>query len=102
MVKDVTVRTLFDLTVKTVRRGSIVYTDRFRSYDSLMFCGYRHFKGRSWEAFCVGESLHQWVGGGGELGEGEVDQTPWDLQGDLSFIFEGIGVSLQPSSHGYP
>ncbi|MCD6502146.1 transposase, partial [bacterium] len=25
-----------------VRRGSIVYTDRYRAYDSLMFCGYRH------------------------------------------------------------
>ena len=44
VVKDVTARTLLDLTVKTVRRGSIVYTDRFRSYDSLMFCGYRHLK----------------------------------------------------------
>ncbi len=25
-------------------RGSIVYTDKFRCYDSLMFCGYRHLK----------------------------------------------------------
>lgn len=41
-VKDVQARTLLDLTVKTVRRGSIVYTDKFRGYDSLMFCGYRH------------------------------------------------------------
>ena len=30
------------LTVKKVRRGSIVYTDRYKSYDALMFCGYRH------------------------------------------------------------
>jgi len=29
VVKDVTARTLLDLTVKTVRRGSIVYTDTF-------------------------------------------------------------------------
>jgi len=28
--------------MKKVRRGSIVYTDRLKSYDSLMFCGYRH------------------------------------------------------------
>jgi transposase len=40
----VTAQTLIGLTVKTVRRGSIVYTDKFRSYDSLMFCGYRHLK----------------------------------------------------------
>lgn len=28
---------LLDLTIKTVTRGSIVYTDKFRSYDSLVF-----------------------------------------------------------------
>jgi transposase len=44
VVPDVTAETLLTLTVKTVRRGSIVYTDRFKSYDSLMFCGYRHLK----------------------------------------------------------
>jgi transposase len=43
-VKDVTAKTLLSLTIKTVRRGSIVYTDKYRSYDSLMFCGYRHLK----------------------------------------------------------
>ncbi len=44
VVPDVTAETLLGLTVKKVRRGSIVYTDKFRSYDSLMFCGYRHLK----------------------------------------------------------
>ena len=44
VVKDVTASTLLGLTVKCVRRGSIVYTDKFKSYDSLMFCGYRHLK----------------------------------------------------------
>lgn len=43
-VSNVTASTLLDMTVKTVRRGSIVYTDKFRGYDSLMFCGYRHIK----------------------------------------------------------
>jgi transposase len=43
-VSNVTAETLLNLTVKAVRRGSIVYTDKFRSYDSLMFCGYRHLK----------------------------------------------------------
>ena len=31
-------------TVKKVRRGSIVYTDKWKGYDSLMFCGYRHLR----------------------------------------------------------
>ena len=44
VVKDVTAETLLNLTIKTVRRGSIVYTDKFRSYDALMCCGYRHLK----------------------------------------------------------
>ena len=44
VVPNVTAETLIGLTVKTVRRGSIVYTDKFHSYDSLMFCGYRHLK----------------------------------------------------------
>jgi len=35
---------IMNLTVKKVRRGSIVYTDRFRTFDGLMFCRYRHVK----------------------------------------------------------
>lgn len=42
VVPNVSAKILLDITVKTVRRGSIVYTDKFKSYDSLMFCGYRH------------------------------------------------------------
>lgn len=42
IVKDVSAETLMQETVKKVRRGSIVYTDKWRSYDSLMFCGYKH------------------------------------------------------------
>jgi len=44
VVKDVTAASLLNMTIKTVRRGSIVYTDKFRSYDTLMFCGYRHLR----------------------------------------------------------
>lgn len=44
VVKDVSAETILGLTIKTVRRGSIVYTDQFKSYDSLMFCGYRHLR----------------------------------------------------------
>ena len=44
VVKDVSASSLLGMTVKMVRRGSVVYTDKFRSYDSLMFCGYRHLR----------------------------------------------------------
>ncbi len=44
VVKNVTAETLLTETIKTVRRGSIVYTDKYKGYDSLIFCGYRHLK----------------------------------------------------------
>ncbi|MCX8012296.1 MAG: IS1595 family transposase [Desulfobacterota bacterium] len=44
VVKDVSAKSILEMTIKTVRRGSIVYTDKFRSYDALMFCGYRHLQ----------------------------------------------------------
>lgn len=44
VVKDVTAESLLNQTVKMVRRGSIIYTDKFRGYDALMFCGYRHLR----------------------------------------------------------
>ena len=42
VVPDVKAETLLLLSVKKVRRGSIVCTDKLRDYDALMFCGYRH------------------------------------------------------------
>jgi len=54
-IKNVTAETLLNMTVKTVRRGSIVYTDKFRGYDSLMFCGYRHIKINHQKIFASGK-----------------------------------------------
>lgn len=42
IVSDVSAKTLLGQTVKKVRKGSIVYTDKWRGYDSLMFSGYKH------------------------------------------------------------
>jgi transposase len=42
IVKNVTAKTLMNETVKKVRRGSIVYTDKWKGYDSLMFSVYKH------------------------------------------------------------
>lgn len=43
-LKNMTPEAMLNLTVKTVRRGSIVYTDKFNGYDALMFCGYKHIR----------------------------------------------------------
>lgn len=55
VVKDVTAKSLLNMTVKTVRRGSIVYTDKFRGYDALMFCGYRHLRVDHGKVFASGK-----------------------------------------------
>ena len=43
-VPNIKAETVLELTIKKVRRGSLVYTDRYRIYDTLMFCGYRHLR----------------------------------------------------------
>ena len=55
VVPNVTAETLLNMTVKLVRRGSIVYTDKFRSYDALMFCGYRHLRVDHGKRFGLGK-----------------------------------------------
>ncbi len=55
VVKDVTAESILSMTVKTVRRGSIVCTDKFRSYNALMFCGYRHLRVDHKKRFSTGK-----------------------------------------------
>ena len=42
VVKDVTSERLLKLAINKVKRGSIIYTDRYRSYDGLVSIGFRH------------------------------------------------------------
>jgi transposase len=44
VVPNVTGKTLLEETVKMVKRGTLVYTDKWQAYDALTFCGYRHLK----------------------------------------------------------
>jgi len=41
-LQDVGAEAVFNLRVRAVRKGSIVYTDRWGRYDALMFCDYKH------------------------------------------------------------
>ena len=42
IVQDVKAETLLRETIRKVKRGSLIYTDRFRSYDGLVAYGFRH------------------------------------------------------------
>ena len=42
IVPDVTAETLTQLMIKKVKRGSLIYTDRFRSYHGLVAHGFKH------------------------------------------------------------
>jgi transposase len=44
VVPDCSAESLLSATVRTVKRGSLVYTDRWKGYDTLAFCGYRHLR----------------------------------------------------------
>ncbi len=55
VVPNVTSQTLLSLTVKKVRRGSIVYTDKYKGYDALMYCGYKHLSVDHSSRFCQGK-----------------------------------------------
>ena len=44
ILPNVRSETILKATVEKVKRGSIIYTDKYRGYDSLMFCGFRHLK----------------------------------------------------------
>jgi transposase len=44
VIPNVTGATLLNETVRMVKRGALVYTDKYRGYDALTFCGYRHLK----------------------------------------------------------
>jgi len=56
-VKDVSAETLMAETVRKVRRGNLVYTDKWKAYDSLMFHGYSHLKINHSKHF-VRENVH--------------------------------------------
>lgn len=42
VVEEVKGDTLLGLTLKKVKRGSLIYTDKFRSYDGLVSYGFKH------------------------------------------------------------
>lgn len=44
VVPDCSAETLRDQTLRWVKRGTLVYTDRWAGYDTLTFCGYRHLR----------------------------------------------------------
>lgn len=44
VVRDCSAESLLRETLRTVKRGSLVYTDRWGGYDTLTFCGYRHLR----------------------------------------------------------
>jgi transposase len=44
VVPDCSAETLRDHTLRWVKRGTLVYTDKWAGYDTLTFCGYRHLR----------------------------------------------------------
>ena len=45
VVKDAKAETLLKETIRKVKRGSSIYTDRYKSYDGPVMYGFRHERG---------------------------------------------------------
>gem|GEM_PF-2540222 len=95
VVPNVRAETLLNRTVQLVRRGSIVYTDKFRSYDALMFCGYRHLRVDHGQRVARGKVCINGLSGVLELRQGATHQASWRLAALFPLPSEGDGVSLQ-------
>src|SRR4030066_963537 len=44
VVQNVTGESLLEMAIKKVKRGSLIYTDKFRSYNGLISYGFRHMR----------------------------------------------------------
>lgn len=55
IIKNVKAKTLLASTIKKVRKGSIVYTDKWHGYDSLIFNGYKHLSVDHSKMFAKGD-----------------------------------------------
>jgi len=80
IVKDVSSETLVRETVTKVRRISIVYTDKWKGYDSLMFCGYRHLNIDHGCKFKQGKVCINGVEGFWSFAKGKIDKTSWHIK----------------------
>ena len=86
-------RNPLDLTVKMVRRGSIVYTDKYKAYDSLMFCGYRHLSVDHSSKFSDGKVHINGLEGFG-AGPRNAYSNIMAFPSVVSFVFERVGIPL--------
>jgi len=55
IVKNVKAKTLLAGTIRKVKKGSIVYTDKWLGYDSLIFNGYKHLSVDHKKTFVKGD-----------------------------------------------
>ena len=72
-IKDAMAETLPKLIVKMVGRGCIIYTNKFKSYDTPMFCGYKRTSRLIIKDDSLTENLYQWSGRFFELYKRKVD-----------------------------
>jgi len=77
-----------EIDVKTFRRGGIIYTDKFKSYDSLMFCGYRRLKIDRGKLSSSGKFYINGPRGVLELGQGKTYKTTWRFQNTFPSLFK--------------
>lgn len=94
VVKNVTAETLLGLTVKTVRRGSIVYTDEVLELRFPDVLRLPTLESRPLETVCLGQGLYQRHRRFLELRQRTFDQTPRHFEMEVPAVHQRDGISV--------
>lgn len=97
IVSDVSAKTLLNQTVKKVRRGSIVYTDKWRGYDSLMFSGYKHMAIDHQKRFANGKVYINGIEGFWSFAKERMAKASRCKSWQVLALHQGDGMEIQPS-----
>ncbi len=88
VVKDVSCETLLKETIKKVKRGSLIYTDKFRSYDGLVMYGFRHKTQDKSIRFANGKVYINGIEGFWSYAKERLLPVSWSEQGEFCVLLE--------------
>ena len=96
VVEDVMGDTSLNLILKKVKLGSLVYTDKFRSYDGLVSYGFKHERIDHGLKFCKWEDVYQRHRKILVIYEREVEEISWYWSGEIPSLSKNTGQVLLP------
>ena len=88
IVKDVKAEILLKETIRKVKRGSLIYTDKFKSYDGLVMYGFGHKRIDHSKRFANGKVYINGIEGFWSYAKGKLVKFHGLLPIDVSVLSE--------------